>query len=159
DFDRQLADRTAIPGRPPAVEADEPREAVASEERDALELSAARQRGDRFVRVPLERLDELIRLVSELVIARTALEQQVNAQAQEVVELQWSTERLQRTVSELEVRYEVRTLARSAGRNKHQPSRNNRSDWSSIPDACSLQRSGGVEEEFDELELDRYTEF
>jgi chemosensory pili system protein ChpA (sensor histidine kinase/response regulator) len=84
--------------------------------------------------VPLARLEELVRLVSELVVHRGTFEQYYGDLAREVGELDLSVDRLRRLAGRLEAEYEVAAL------------------------------SGGVSlppgrEAFDPLELDRYTEF
>ncbi|MDQ3253463.1 MAG: Hpt domain-containing protein, partial [Acidobacteriota bacterium] len=61
----------------------------------------------RVVRVPLDRLDDLVKLVSELVISRTVFEQRMTDLGREVDELQHSTERLQRVSTRLETEYEA----------------------------------------------------
>ncbi len=102
----------------------------------------------RIVRVPLERLDELVKLVSELVISRSAFELRMRDLAREVEELGLSSERLRRISSTIETNYEVRALG----------GRINLFGGTS-------GRNAGVElgsvdiEEFDELQFDRYTEF
>jgi len=98
-----------------------------------------------MVRVPLERLNELVRLVSELVITRTTFEQYMNRFVHDTVdELNPSIKRLQQVSSNLETKYEVSTLGDGSWaydlRNNHTP-----------PSSNSY--------EFDELEFDRYTEF
>ncbi|HEU4391431.1 MAG TPA: Hpt domain-containing protein, partial [Blastocatellia bacterium] len=109
-----------------------------------------------YVRVPIQRLDELVKLVSELVITRTSFEQSMRDFAREVDELQTSSERLRRVSSKLESQYEASTLGGSRG----------------LPLVLAGIRSvPGVEgtglssfsletaRHFDELEFDRYTEF
>ncbi len=108
------------------------------------------------VRVPLERLDELVKLVSELAISRTVFEQRMADFEREVGELQFSTERLQRVSSTLETQYEASALG---GR------------WalSSVGQAGNPSTVGQVvnlsyqttfnTHGFDDLEFDRYTEF
>ena len=54
----------------------------------APEAPAAKQAAESFVRVPLRRLDEVVRLVSELMIARGAFEQHINACSEQIDELQ-----------------------------------------------------------------------
>lgn len=102
----------------------------------------------KVVRVPLERLDELVRLVSELVISRSAFEQRMTDFEREVEELSLSSERLRRVSSNMETQYEVSALggrvALSGGANIKYP---------------GLQRMTLDTREFDDLEFDRYTEF
>ncbi|MDH4319809.1 MAG: Hpt domain-containing protein, partial [Desulfobulbaceae bacterium] len=115
-----------------------PRKGDLSSEDMAKEPAAQRQPGE-FVRVPLERLDELVRLVSELVITRTTFEQRLGNLTGEVQELQVAIDRLRRISVNLETQYEVTTL----GGTKLTFSR---------PDSETKR-------EFDDLEMDRYTEF
>jgi chemosensory pili system protein ChpA (sensor histidine kinase/response regulator) len=107
----------------------------------------ARKPGE-VVRVPLERLDDLVRLVSELVIGRTAFEQRMTKFIREVDELQLSSDRLRRVSTNIESNYEVSALGGKL----------------SIHQAPSVLNPGGtiesaVTQDFDELEFDRYTEF
>ena len=65
------------------------------------------------LRVPRGRVDELVRLVSDLVMSRTAYEQHLGGLMQQVEALRLSIERLQRTTMTVETQYEVCTLAAS----------------------------------------------
>ena len=87
------------------------------------------------LRVPLQRLNELVRVVSELVINRSTLEQHHLALIDQVDELKLSTARLRRVTYKLESDYEVRALGGN----------------------MSTVGTGG--HGFDDLEFDRYTEF
>jgi chemosensory pili system protein ChpA (sensor histidine kinase/response regulator) len=106
---------------------------------------AAVRGAEQFVRVPLERLDGLVRLVSELVIARHTFEQRLSGYLHQLEELRLSTERLQRATSRLETQYEVSALG----------GRLALAGGPSSPAALAPWQAQG----FDELELDRYTEF
>jgi chemosensory pili system protein ChpA (sensor histidine kinase/response regulator) len=115
------------------------------------ESSAARdtalgaQASGRYVRVPIDRLDELVRLVSELVVSRSSFEQDFRALSRESEEFGLSIDRLRRVTNRIESEYEVSALAGSG---------------------ASVARSSyrGPERRatthgFDTLEFDRYTEF
>ena len=91
-----------------------------------------RRRDGQLLRVPLRRLNELVRGVSELVINRSSFEQHHGSLIEQVDELKLSTARLRRVTHRLETDYEVRALG-------------------------AARTSGG--HGFDELEFDRYTEF
>jgi chemosensory pili system protein ChpA (sensor histidine kinase/response regulator) len=93
------------------------------------------------LRVPVQRLNELVRVVSELVINRSTFEQHHAALIEQVDELKLSTARLRRVTHRLESDYEVRALG--GGNVVAGPGR--------------AAGSGG--DGFDELEFDRYTEF
>jgi len=108
-----------------------------------------RRRPDRrgsgqVLRVPIDRLNELVRVISELVINRSTFEQHHLALIEQIDELKLSTARLRRVTHKLESDYEVRALggnmtaARPAG-------------------GREAGSSGG--HGFDDLEFDRYTEF
>jgi len=126
---------------------------VASPAGPPLVTTTLGTRAEKYVRVPLERLDELVRLVSELVIARGTLEQQVAAHGQQIEELQLSTERLQRNAAELEARY---SNAECGMRNAE--SERNRRPPLALHSALRIPHSA-FQDDFDELEFDRYTEF
>jgi chemosensory pili system protein ChpA (sensor histidine kinase/response regulator) len=93
------------------------------------------------LRVPVQRLNELVRVVSELVINRSTFEQHHVSLIEQVDELKLSTARLRRVTHRLESDYEVRALG--GGNVVAGPGR--------------VSGSGG--HGFDELEFDRYTEF
>jgi len=97
----------------------------------------------RSVRVDIAHLDNLLNLVGELVINRTSQEQYLERLGRTVAELGISVERLRRVGGQLENRYEVAELLRDESPRAH------------------LTLVGPREEgqdEFDALELDRYTE-
>jgi chemosensory pili system protein ChpA (sensor histidine kinase/response regulator) len=136
----------AAPGEtsPPPVEATE----ISAAPAPAPFVERRRRIGDRrhagpVLRVPVDRLNELVRVVSELVINRSTFEQHHLALIEQIDELKLSTARLRRVTHKLESDYEVRALA-----------------------GATRARSGGAwfvsdssYEEFDDLEFDRYTEF
>jgi chemosensory pili system protein ChpA (sensor histidine kinase/response regulator) len=89
-----------------------------------------------FVRVPIERLDELMRLVGELFVERSILEQQLGEVAVELTELSLSQQRLRRLSSQLE------------------------SQEAAFLPAAAVTHSEAEAEgpEFDALEFDRYSQ-
>lgn len=100
------------------------------------------------LRVPLERLDDVVRLASELVVHRSVFERHVADLARRVDEMTASHERLRRLAGRLEADYEVRALAGTAvaaGAEAFGP----------LPG----RGFGAAPAGFDPLELDRYTEF
>jgi chemosensory pili system protein ChpA (sensor histidine kinase/response regulator) len=133
----------------PRADADVPREdapaaAAAPDPQPAAERRRKvhdRRGGGQALRVPLQRLNELVRVVSELVINRSTFEQHHAALIEQVDELKLSTARLRRVTHRLESDYEVRALA--GGNVIAGPGRPAGSDGHG----------------FDELEFDRYTEF
>jgi len=145
-----------------------PSEAVEPETPEKVKVP--RKPGE-VVRVPLERLDELIRLVSELAISRTVFEQRMADFGREAEELQFSSERLQRVSSNLEIQYEVSALggrlALSPVDQVGNPSTGLPSTGLGAGPSTELRtgRTGLAQEAtlnthgFDDLEFDRYTEF
>ncbi len=108
---------------------------------------AAARKNAQFVRAPLERVDELVRLVSELVIHRSRFEQYLSAYIHEVGELQLSTERLTRISRKFQSDYEASALQEA----------NRRLAFAASGGGRSLGSSAASD--FDALEFDRYTEF
>lgn len=105
-------------------------------------------RSGQVLRVPVQRLDALTRLVGELIINRTAFEQRMADFGHFVEEMQLSIERLRNTSHQLEAKYGVNLLG--GGRRMS-------GDGASLTDGLSILSSRL--EEFDDLEFDRYTEF
>jgi chemosensory pili system protein ChpA (sensor histidine kinase/response regulator) len=122
--------------------------------------AVAGSRNRQFLRVPFDRLDDLVRLVSELVITRTTFEQRMGDFLKLVGELQPSTNRLHRASYKLETQYEAALLggnrapARGNGQAKGHASGNGHGAGF-VP----INRLAGAIHGFDDLELDRYTEF
>jgi chemosensory pili system protein ChpA (sensor histidine kinase/response regulator) len=123
-----------------------------------LRSSADRRQGDRrksgdrrgagqAVRVPFERVDDVVKLVSELVINRSTFEQHFGGLIRQVDELGLSMARLRRVAAKIESEYEVGALA---GQGASVTERT----LGSGPRLATFATHG-----FDELELDRYTEF
>ncbi|HEY0048107.1 MAG TPA: response regulator [Pyrinomonadaceae bacterium] len=106
--------------------------------------SAAQNRA--VIRVSLERFDNLVELVSEMVVSRSAFEQRLANLKRQVEELHHSTRRLQRLSGKIETDF--------AAGNAHLPPP---SSYSFAKEPSYPFDSPG--EEFDLLEFDRYTEF
>ncbi|HEX8736281.1 MAG TPA: response regulator [Pyrinomonadaceae bacterium] len=100
------------------------------------------------IRVSLERFDDLVKLVSEMVVSRSAFEQRLSNLKRQVEELHHSTRRLQRLSGKIETDFGA-----NANGNAHLPP----SSFSFAKEPVYPFDSPG--EEFDLLEFDRYTEF
>ena len=140
----------------PAVE-----KAVAKDAAKPQEAAPIRTTSE-VVRVPLERLDELVRMTSEFVITRTTLEQRINDLTRFINEIAPSLERLQRISGRLDTDYQELSyasqnatmvdgmpVARIAGGG---------STGKGLAIGPDDQTGGFVQSEFDALEFDRYTE-
>lgn len=116
------------------------------------------------VRVPIEKLDALVRLVTELVVNRTSFEQRMQGLNSAKEELRFSLKRIQELASKFAIDLDTKTNAgeiampwESAGRDMPQSEVVNKSDdHRGKLDGIEGNRQG--ESEFDALELDRYTE-
>jgi chemosensory pili system protein ChpA (sensor histidine kinase/response regulator) len=97
------------------------------------------------VRVSLEKLDELGRLVSDLIITRSVFEQRLAEFERQIGELHLSTERLKRSTGKIETDFEANALSLPAGKFQMP------TPGFIAPTPASF--------EFDALEFDRYTEF
>lgn len=106
---------------------------------DTGELSNNKQPDGRrtsaeVIRVPLERMDELVRLTSELVVSHNSLNQQVDKMTQVVNEIQPNVGRINQLSKQLETQYEI--------------------GQSNTPQPADDNQYG-----FDALEFDSYNEF
>ncbi len=116
------------------------------------ETEAQRDRSKKHgesLRVPLARIDSLMQEVGELIINRSSFEQGMSNFARSLEELQRAVERMRNVSHDLDAKYGVGALG---GRQRL---------WG---DGASLmpggwRSAGQSSDEFDALELDRYTEF
>lgn len=131
------AAETAIP-KPTAP----PMEAATAPAPEPNQITAG---GKSVVRVSLDKLDELVRLVGDLVISRSVFEQRLVEFERQVNELQHTTGRLMRATGKLETDFEA-SMLEAPGSNF---------GVAGIPSA----RNNGSNAKFDSLELDRYTDF
>ncbi|MBL8226848.1 MAG: Hpt domain-containing protein [Bryobacterales bacterium] len=129
----------------PVVDPEERRAAFAEAISSAEEVRKSAQ----FLRAPVERVDELVRLVSELIIHRSRFEQYLSAYVREVDDLQLSIERLSRISRKLQSDYEAVWLQEA----------NRRASYVSAPARMVAAGGSGLSDDFDTLEFDRYTEF
>ncbi len=159
DFDAMLS---AIANNEPD-EIEVPLSEVSPEPRKAVELPVQKlaepvpvyaaqpetespSRNRSIVRVSLDKLDELVGIVRDMVINRSAVEQRLLELDRQIEDLQNATRRLQAMNGRLEVDFEASMLGTGLGSRIS-------TDRSAIPGTRSV--SG----DFDELEYDRYTEF
>src|SRR4029079_8584455 len=95
------------------------------------------RRGGQVVRAPFQRISELVRLISELVVNRSLFDEHYASLIRQVEAVKLSTQRLRRVALELETDYGGRARA-----------------GNSAPPPAGAHSHG-----FDELEFDRYTDF
>ena len=134
----------------------------------SVETNAQRtMRGELSVRVRLQKLDELVNLFGELLVNRSVLEERIQRLVRLVADVGVSSNRLYGVGQKLESRFEAATLPSGhavqvmPGEGDH--SQAQRSLTSGSNHGVSNQNNHTTEPahlvEFDELELDRYTEF
>lgn len=117
--------------------------------------AVARQLAD-VLRVPIDRVDDLVRLVSELVISRSTFEQYLARLVHQVGELRLSIERLRRTTNTVETQFEVRAVAGQVqAPSLIQPAGVRAASASTV----RTSTANNTEQEFDLLEFDRYNDF
>jgi chemotaxis protein histidine kinase CheA/ActR/RegA family two-component response regulator len=119
-------------------------------------------RGDLNVRVRLQKLDELVNLFGELLVNRSVLEERLQRLSRLVSDVGVSSNRLRDVGQKLESRFEAATLP--SGRSVQvMPGEGNQGPgFGSYGQNGHSSQNGNSPahlEEFDELELDRYTEF
>jgi len=116
-------------------------------------------RGDLAVRVRLQRLDELVTLFGELLVGRSVLEERIQRLIRIVADVGVSSNRLRDVGQKLESRFEAATLP--SGRSVQVMPGEGKQKL--LPAPSTKNSNGGAMPahlaEFDELELDRYTEF
>ena len=132
-----VIDLTQLPAAPPARE-------VAKAE------AAAPATPGQVVRIPLDRLDELVRLVSELIVNRSTFEQHFSRYRHEVDELNLSVERLRRIAVKFETEYAVGALV----------NQQDNVGFVGAPAPAPVARTAaeGRRGDFDTLEFDRYSD-
>lgn len=106
------------------------------------EPASSRPASKAVVRVSLNRLDDLVRIVRDMFMSRSVFEQSLRSLERQADDLHNATRRLQSISTKLEIDFESSVL--SSGNSVL-----NQSGFASL----------GRSETFDELELDRYTDF
>ena len=125
-------------GAEPAIE-------LTSGQAESAVPATAPSASGQYVRVPIERLDELVRFVSELLVNRSTFEQYLGAYGQEVRELDLSITRLKRISQRLDSDVDVTQLRSGIGQ-------------LAIRGVMMPEKKIDKREEFDLLEFDRYTD-
>jgi chemotaxis protein histidine kinase CheA/ActR/RegA family two-component response regulator len=130
---------------------------------DGAPQGTAASRGELTVRVRLTKLDELVNLFGELLVNRSVLEERVQRLMRLISDVAVSSNRLREVGQKLESRFEAVMLP--SGRSVQvMPGEGTQSLALSTSPATNTNGSNGDGRpshlsEFDELELDRYTEF
>ena len=110
------------------------------------EISEPGARFTKTLRVDMARLDDLVNLAGEQIIALSAFDQKMDIFTEAVNDLELSRERLKKIARDLEVSYEVKALEQLR----------NIPDFP-VADSEEAKQASGFDD-FDTLELDRYSE-
>jgi chemotaxis protein histidine kinase CheA/ActR/RegA family two-component response regulator len=131
---------------------------VADGERPGEPTGPGAARADLSVRVSLSKLDELVNLFGELLVNRSILEERLQRLNRLVADASVSSARLRDVGTRLESRFEAATLP--SGRSVQVMPGEGNQQSQSLSDANGKNgREPAHLADFDELELDRYTEF
>ncbi|MEM6469435.1 MAG: hybrid sensor histidine kinase/response regulator, partial [Planctomycetota bacterium] len=144
---------------------DEPVTAAVEEQVQPAEQTAnaslAGSKSESHIRVPLSRLDEMVRLVGEMIINRSAFAQRLGDFGSQIDDLQVALSRLRGVSDDIETRYSIEALKQGdlnrAGLTPEHSSGSNR--WTSMLASPHSANGNEAHQEFDELEFDRYNEF
>lgn len=110
------------------------------------------------VRVSLDKLDSLVKIVSGMVINRSIFEQRLSELEQQIAELTNSTRRLQTSTTKLETQFEANMLDIAQPSFRFQDQMVAGSGFQ-LDELLTPDTAIGAPDAFDTLELDRYTEF
>jgi chemotaxis protein histidine kinase CheA/ActR/RegA family two-component response regulator len=126
------------------------------------EGSGAAATADLSVRLKLSKLDELVTLFGELLVNRSVLEERIERAGRLIADTVVVSERLRDIGSQLETRFEAATLPSGRPGGALGGAQQGGANWNgaiSRGGNSGPVLGGASAHEFDELELDRYTEF
>jgi chemotaxis protein histidine kinase CheA/ActR/RegA family two-component response regulator len=136
---------------------------VVSEGQSTVATTPRLSRGELSVRVRLQKLDELVNLFGEMLVNRSILEERIQRLVRQVADVAVSSNRLGDVGQKLESRFEAATLP--SGRSVQVMPGEGDQHIARNTGLVPVARNGSIVpvpshlSEFDELELDRYTEF
>ncbi|MEO1526382.1 MAG: hybrid sensor histidine kinase/response regulator [Planctomycetota bacterium] len=122
----------------------------AAERTESSEVQERASKSEAHIRVPLSRLDELVRLVGEMIINRSEFAQRLADFTDQIDDMQMALHRLRGVTDEVETKYSVEALNQMDGSGTFRRDRFVSSRW---------QRSSIHDSDFDSLEFDRYNDF
>jgi chemosensory pili system protein ChpA (sensor histidine kinase/response regulator) len=133
-------------------------------ESDGLSAQAGLINRGNYVRVPIERLDSVVKLVTELIVNRATLEQNMGQFVRQLEELRGNAQRLSRVANRMEVQYEASTLGSGlqgakAGGLTFASALNIPANGGGLKGMLAAPVIAQNNYGFDALEFDRYTEF
>ena len=134
---------------PPKVEKVKPAAAeTAGVKAPKIKQTSPAKESTQFLRVPLERIDNLVGLVGEMIVNRSSFAQRLTDMEQRIEDMQTALARFRSVAHDVETRYSVEALRSGSRSNSAGAASNNVLDG-------NADRSNSL----DSLEFDRYTEF
>lgn len=107
------------------------------------------------IRVSLDKVDEVVKMMGEIVLNRSVIEQRLAHVERQLSELNLSNQRLRRIASKLEIDYEAKSL--NSGFTSFAPL--SASGFSAPVSSSPTTSTSALNADFDALEFDSYTEF
>ena len=146
----ELAEVAAVVESAPVVEKVKPAAAeTAGVKAPKSKQAVSAKESTQFLRVPLERIDNLVGLVGEMIVNRSSFAQRLIDMEQRIEDMQTALARFRSVAHDVETRYSVEALrSGSRGNSAGAASRNN-----------VLAGNADRADSLDSLEFDRYTEF
>jgi chemosensory pili system protein ChpA (sensor histidine kinase/response regulator) len=135
----------------PKILAETKSQANPAQDKDA-QIVGAQNRS--VVRVSLEKLDEMVKIVSDLLVSRSVFEQRLSEFDRQIKELNNSTNRLQQATGKLEIDFEANMMQEEEKRR-----RGEKENFALASNNSSSPHLLFSSSQFDALEFDRYTEF
>ncbi len=147
---------------PPVVEPEEPLDIATTSVDEPIQStnqiesnqtgSAAAKRTTQYLRVPINRLDNLVRLIGELIVNRSAIHERLDEFESRIEDMHTALDRLRHVTHQFDTDYTTRVW--------HKPIR---SGEQPLSDPNAIRLASGTDanrmNEFDALEFDQYTDF
>ncbi len=177
DIDQQQAQQTLIdrfaratgktiaPAASPSASTQQRGDAIAvttaDDEDQGGNQPGASEKSDLSVRLQLSKLDDLVNLFGELLVNRSVLEERIERLGRMVSDSAVVGEHLRDVGAQLETRFEAATLPSGRAGQNGTANRNGAPGWAANGAGPNGGRpeQNGANHDFDELEMDRYTEF
>lgn len=146
---KEAAEETAVAETQPTAlpETDSVKNSEEATDSKKKKQVAVAKESTQFLRVPLDRIDNLVGLVGEMIVNRSSFAQRLTDMQQRIEDMQTALSRFRSVAHDVETRYSVEAL-RSGTRNTTGPA-----------NKMPLINNTGRANDLDSLEFDRYTEF
>ena len=126
----------------------EPEQQLDAAQIQSAAAAQAHGKAEDMVRIGMDRIDEIMRLMGELVISRSSIEQYITDLTSRVENMAPTIDRLKKVSERLETEYEISALGDGLAVKRGR-----------VAPGGRMAPQSFNKDDFDELELDRYTEF